>query len=60
VIGNIVGPQDVILHDTLIHNSVLQGALLSGATRVAFPHDDPVAASGCWPACARATAAPWW
>ncbi|MBV8167845.1 MAG: aminotransferase class I/II-fold pyridoxal phosphate-dependent enzyme [Alphaproteobacteria bacterium] len=44
VIGNIVGPQDVVLHDTLIHNSVLQGALLSGATRVAFPHDDPAAA----------------
>src|SRR5258706_2649769 len=44
VIGNIVGPQDVILHDTLIHNSVLQGALLSGATPVAFPHDDPPAA----------------
>ena len=44
VIGNLIGPQDVILHDTLIHNSVLQGALLSGATRVAFPHNDPQAA----------------
>ncbi|HUA54737.1 MAG TPA: aminotransferase class I/II-fold pyridoxal phosphate-dependent enzyme [Candidatus Sulfotelmatobacter sp.] len=44
VIGNLCGPQDVVLHDTLIHNSVLQGALLSGATRVAFPHNDPKAA----------------
>jgi 8-amino-7-oxononanoate synthase len=44
VIGNLVGPQDALLHDTLIHNSVLQGALLSGATRVAFPHNDPAAA----------------
>ncbi|MBI3514035.1 MAG: aminotransferase class I/II-fold pyridoxal phosphate-dependent enzyme [Proteobacteria bacterium] len=44
VIGTLLGPQDVVLHDTLIHNSVLQGALLSGATRVAFPHNDPEAA----------------
>lgn len=44
VIGNLCGPQDVVLHDTLIHNSVMQGALLSGATRVAFPHNDPQAA----------------
>jgi 8-amino-7-oxononanoate synthase len=44
VIGNLCGPQDVVLHDALIHNSVLQGALLSGATRVAFPHNDPEAA----------------
>lgn len=44
VIGNLIGPQDVILHDALIHNSVQQGALLSGATRVAFPHNDHAAA----------------
>jgi len=44
VVGNLIGPNDVVLHDALIHNSVLQGALLSGATRVAFPHNDHAAA----------------
>ncbi len=44
VIGHLLGPRDLVLHDALIHNSVVEGARLSGARRVAFPHDDAGAA----------------
>jgi 8-amino-7-oxononanoate synthase len=44
VIGHLLGPRDLVLHDALIHNSVVEGARLSGARRVAFPHDDADAA----------------
>lgn len=40
-IAMLVGPRDLIVHDSLIHNSVLVGAKLSGATRMSFPHNDP-------------------
>jgi 8-amino-7-oxononanoate synthase len=40
VIGHVVGPGDLILHDVLAHNSIQQGAVLSGARRRAFPHND--------------------
>ncbi len=40
VIGHLVGPGDLILHDGLAHNSIIQGALLSGARRRSFPHND--------------------
>jgi len=40
VIGHLLGPRDLILHDALIHNSVAEGARLSGARRIAFPHND--------------------
>lgn len=43
VVAHLVGPGDLILHDSLIHNSALQGALASRATRRAFPHNDLVA-----------------
>ena len=39
-IGHLMGPDDLILHDTLAHNSIIQGAKLSGATRRAFAHND--------------------
>ncbi len=39
-IGHLVGPGDLILHDSLAHNSIVQGALLSGARRRPFPHND--------------------
>jgi len=39
-IGHLVGPDDLILHDSLAHNSIVQGALLSGARRRPFPHND--------------------
>lgn len=44
VIGHLLGPRDLVLHDALIHNSVAEGARLSGARRIAFPHNDPDAA----------------
>jgi 8-amino-7-oxononanoate synthase len=40
VIGHLMGPRDLVLHDQLIHNSVAEGARLSGARRIAFPHND--------------------
>ena len=40
VIGHLLGPKDLVLHDALIHNSVLQGVQLSGAHRLPFPHND--------------------
>jgi 8-amino-7-oxononanoate synthase/acyl carrier protein len=42
-IGHLVGPGDLIVHDSLAHNSIVQGALLSGARRRPFPHNDFVA-----------------
>ena len=39
-IGHLVGPDDLIAHDSLAHNSIIQGALLSGAKRRPFPHND--------------------
>ena len=44
VIGHVVGPGDLVLHDALAHNSLLQGAVLSGARRRPFPHNDYEAA----------------
>jgi 8-amino-7-oxononanoate synthase len=44
VIGHVVGPGDLVLHDALAHNSLLQGAILSGARRRSFPHNDFLAA----------------
>ncbi|MEN9727113.1 MAG: hypothetical protein RL434_1479 [Pseudomonadota bacterium] len=40
VIGHLLGPRDLVLHDEFIHNSSLQGMLLSGARRLSFPHND--------------------
>ncbi|MGV3484735.1 MAG: aminotransferase class I/II-fold pyridoxal phosphate-dependent enzyme, partial [Planctomycetaceae bacterium] len=39
-IGHLLGPGDLIVHDSLSHNSIVQGALLSGARRRPFPHND--------------------
>ncbi|MEV7417390.1 aminotransferase class I/II-fold pyridoxal phosphate-dependent enzyme [Streptomyces sp. NPDC089919] len=43
VIGHLVGPGDLVLHDALAHDSILQGCRLSGATRRPFPHNDAAA-----------------
>ncbi len=43
-IGHLLGPRDLVLHDAAIHNSVAEGARLSGARRIAFPHNDWLAA----------------
>jgi 8-amino-7-oxononanoate synthase len=44
VIGHLMGPRDVILHDAMIHNSCVEGARLSGARRIPFAHNDAHAA----------------
>ncbi|MCQ4084090.1 aminotransferase class I/II-fold pyridoxal phosphate-dependent enzyme [Streptomyces sp. RB6PN25] len=43
VIGHLVGPGDLILHDALAHDSILQGCTLSGARHRSFPHNDMAA-----------------
>jgi 8-amino-7-oxononanoate synthase len=40
VIGQLLGPKDLIVYDAVIHNSALMGAVLSGAARRSFPHND--------------------
>jgi 8-amino-7-oxononanoate synthase len=40
VIGAILGPKDLIVHESLAHNSILLGAALSRAERRSFPHND--------------------
>jgi 7-keto-8-aminopelargonate synthetase-like enzyme len=40
VIGHIVGPGDLVIHDSLAHDSILGGIKLSGARRRPFPHND--------------------
>jgi 8-amino-7-oxononanoate synthase len=39
-IGAILGPKDLIAHDSLAHNSIVLGAALSRAERRSFPHND--------------------
>ena len=39
-IGALIGPRDLVIHDSLAHNSIVMGATLSGATRRSFPHND--------------------
>ena len=40
LIGHLVGPGDLVLHDALAHNSIVEGSLLSGARRRPFAHND--------------------
>ncbi len=40
VIAQLVGPGDLIVHDSLAHDSIIQGCRLSGAVRRPFPHGD--------------------
>jgi 8-amino-7-oxononanoate synthase len=40
LIGHMMGPRDLILHDAAILNSCVEGARLSGARRVPFAHND--------------------
>src|SRR5262249_22434793 len=40
VLGHLLGPGDLAVHDALAHDSILQGIRLSGAPRRAFPHND--------------------
>lgn len=40
VIGQLLGPKDLVVCDAGIHNSALGGAILSGAARRSFQHND--------------------
>jgi 8-amino-7-oxononanoate synthase len=40
ILGHLLGPEDVIIHDSLAHESMLAGAKLSGARRRQFPHNN--------------------
>ena len=40
VIGQLLGPKDLVVYDAVIHNSALMGGILSGAARRSFPHND--------------------
>jgi 8-amino-7-oxononanoate synthase len=40
VIGQILGPKDLVIYDSLVHNSIIMGGILSGAVRRSFPHND--------------------
>ncbi len=40
VLGHLMGPRDLIVHDAAIHNSAAEGTRLSGARRIAFAHND--------------------
>ncbi|MBV9065457.1 MAG: aminotransferase class I/II-fold pyridoxal phosphate-dependent enzyme, partial [Methylobacteriaceae bacterium] len=39
-IGALLGPRDLIVHDSLAHNSIVMGGMLSRAERRFFPHND--------------------
>ncbi|WP_395666466.1 aminotransferase class I/II-fold pyridoxal phosphate-dependent enzyme [Methylocella sp.] len=39
-IGALMGPKDLIVHDSFAHNSITLGAQLSRAERRSFPHND--------------------
>ncbi len=40
VIGHVLGPGDLIIHDSLAHNCIIKGAELSGARRRPFEHNN--------------------
>jgi 8-amino-7-oxononanoate synthase len=40
VIGTLLGPLDMVIHDSLAHDSILAGIRLSGAKRRSFRHND--------------------
>ncbi len=40
VIGQLLGPQDIVVYDSLAHNSIVMGGVLSGAARRSFAHND--------------------
>jgi len=40
VVGELMGPEDLIVADAVIHNSIVEGAKLSGAKRILCPHND--------------------
>jgi len=60
VIGQLLGRNDVIVHDALIHNSIVQGSILSGARRVPFAHLDQRLPTRSCATIASVTGVPFW
>jgi 8-amino-7-oxononanoate synthase len=46
VLGHLLGPDDLAIHDALAHDSIVRGIRLSHATRRVFPHNDLTALEG--------------
>ena len=40
VLGQMLGPKDLMVHDAVMHNSAIMGAELAGCTRLSFKHND--------------------
>lgn len=40
VIGQMLGPKDLMVHDAVMHNSAIMGAELAGCARLSFKHND--------------------
>ncbi len=40
VIGQMLGPKDLMIHDAVMHNSAIMGAELARCTRLSFRHND--------------------
>jgi 8-amino-7-oxononanoate synthase len=40
VIGQMLGPKDLMVHDAVMHNSAIMGAELAGCARLSFRHND--------------------
>ena len=40
VIGQMLGPKDLMIHDAVMHNSAIMGAELAGCKRLSFQHND--------------------
>lgn len=40
ILGHVLGPRDLVIHDELAHNSILLGCQLSHARRLPFAHND--------------------
>lgn len=40
VIGQLLGPKDILFYDAAVHNSAVLGGILSNATRRSFRHND--------------------
>ena len=40
VLGHVLAPADLVIHDELAHNSIIMGCQLSRSRRFSFPHND--------------------
>ncbi len=57
VIGHVVGPGDLVLHDALAHNSIVQGRYCPAPGGGPSPITTPRPPTGCWSSSGTSTAA---